>query len=233
MFRTACDNSVTTSAARQPTNSKPDHPEMPAGKPDLHQTRPGQPLSTAPPPRASGSSQPVTTALPPSARPNPCGTGRVIPLPTLATLEFAAAHIQSRVRGMARRQTRCAPNQTARIVCLAPPPRASGSSHPITTPHPSARSTPCGTGRVLALRQPATLELAALNISARPAARPPTPNTAPDPDMSKDTTCLAHTARSPTIPVPADDGDQYRVIVVRPGQPSAGLASHRPNVDPH
>jgi len=43
MFRTACDNSVTTSAARQPTNSKPDHPEMPAGKPDLHQTRPGQP----------------------------------------------------------------------------------------------------------------------------------------------------------------------------------------------
>jgi len=39
MFRTACDNSVTTSAARQPTNSKPDHLEMPAGKPDLHQTR--------------------------------------------------------------------------------------------------------------------------------------------------------------------------------------------------
>ncbi len=43
MFRTTCDNSVTTSAARQPTNSKPDHLEMPAGKPDLHQTRPGQP----------------------------------------------------------------------------------------------------------------------------------------------------------------------------------------------
>ena len=33
--------------------------------------------------------------------------------------------------------------------------------------------------------------------------------------------------------VPADDGDHYRVIIVRPGQPSAGPASHRPNVDPH
>ena len=76
---------------------------MPAGKPDLHQTRPGQPLSTAPPPRANRSSQTVTTARPPSARPNPCGTDRVIPLRTLATLGLAAAHIQSRVRRMARR----------------------------------------------------------------------------------------------------------------------------------
>jgi hypothetical protein len=33
--------------------------------------------------------------------------------------------------------------------------------------------------------------------------------------------------------VPADDGDHYRVIIVRPGQPSAGPASHRPNADPH
>jgi hypothetical protein len=40
MFRTTCDNSVTTSAARQPTNSKPEHLEMPTGKPDLPQTRP-------------------------------------------------------------------------------------------------------------------------------------------------------------------------------------------------
>jgi hypothetical protein len=33
--------------------------------------------------------------------------------------------------------------------------------------------------------------------------------------------------------MPADDGDQDRVIVVvRPGQPSAGLASHRLNVNP-
>ena len=30
----------------------------------------------------------------------------------------------------------------------------------------------------------------------------------------------------------ADNGDQYRVIVVRPGQPSAGLTKHRVNVDP-
>jgi len=71
---------------------------------------------------------------------------------------------------------------------------------------------PCGTGRVLALRQLATLELAARNISARPQRGPP-PITAPDPDMSKLTTCPAHTARSPTIPTPADDGDH---IVVRP-----------------
>ena len=115
---------------------------MPAGKPDVHQTRPGQPLSTAPPPRARGSSQTVTTARPPSARPNPCGTGRVIPL-RHPTLGFGAAHIQSRVRGM-------------------------------------------------------------------------------DPP-----------ARSRNIPMPADDGDQDRVIVVvRPGQPSAGLASHRLNLNP-
>jgi hypothetical protein len=32
--------------------------------------------------------------------------------------------------------------------------------------------------------------------------------------------------------MPADDGDQDRVTVVRPGQPSAGLASHRQNVNP-
>lgn len=33
-------------------------------------------------------------------------------------------------------------------------------------------------------------------------------------------------------PLPADDGDQDRVIVVRPGQPAAGLASHRLNLNP-
>src|SRR4029078_4491459 len=43
MFRTACDNSVTTSAARQLTHSKPDHLEIPARTTDLHHTRPGQP----------------------------------------------------------------------------------------------------------------------------------------------------------------------------------------------
>jgi hypothetical protein len=88
---------------------------------------------------------------------------------------------------------------------------------------------PCGTRRVIPLRQLATLELAALNISARPAARPATPFTAPDPAMSEVTTCPAHTARSPTMPMPADDGDQYRVA---PGSPLPGPASHRPNVDP-
>jgi hypothetical protein len=39
-------------------------------------------------------------------------------------------------------------------------------------------------------------------------------------------------ARSPNIPMPADDGDQDRVIVVRPGQPAAGLASHTLNINP-
>jgi len=77
-----------------------------------------------------------------------------------------------------------------------------------------------------------TLVVAALTISPTSVAWP-TPITAPDPDMSKVTTCAAHTARSPTIPMPAGDGDHYRVIIVRPGQPSAGPASHRPNVDPH
>src|SRR5262245_26029764 len=33
-------------------------------------------------------------------------------------------------------------------------------------------------------------------------------------------------------PHASDDGDQDRVIVVRLGQPSAGPASHRPNVNP-
>ena len=50
MFRAACDNSVTTSAARQPTHSKPAHPEMPTSLPGLHQTRPDMSkVTTAPP----------------------------------------------------------------------------------------------------------------------------------------------------------------------------------------
>jgi len=143
MFRTACDNSVTTSAASQPTHSKPDHVEMPAGTTDLHQTRPGQPLSTAPPPRASGSSQTVTTTLPPSARPNP----------------------------LRHRPCHSPPHTRDSRTCRRP--------HSV----PRARHGP--------------------------------------------------PARSRNIPMPADDGDQDRVIVVvRPGQPSAGLASHRLNVNP-
>jgi hypothetical protein len=50
MFRATCDKRVTTSAARQPTTSKPDHLEMPAGKPDVHPHQTAPTLSTAPPP---------------------------------------------------------------------------------------------------------------------------------------------------------------------------------------
>jgi hypothetical protein len=94
--------------------------------------------------------------------------------------------------------------------------------------------TPCGTGRALALRQLGTLELAALNISAHSAARlGPTdsPPLTPTCRRSRPAPPTQH-AHQPS-PMPADDADQNRVIVVRPGQPSAGLASHRPNVDPH
>lgn len=39
-------------------------------------------------------------------------------------------------------------------------------------------------------------------------------------------------ARSRDIPMPADHGDHDRVIVIRPAQPAAGLASHRPKINP-
>jgi hypothetical protein len=71
----------------------------------------------------------------------------------------------------ARQQTRFAPNKTGPTLATAPPPRASGSSQPITTPLPSAPT--CGTGHVIPLRTLATSELAALNISARPQRGPP------------------------------------------------------------
>jgi hypothetical protein len=44
----------------------------------------------------------------------------------------------------------------------------------------------------------------------------------PDPDMSKVTTRPAHTARPPTIPMPADDGDQHRVLVAADDSPLSG-----------
>ena len=77
MFCATCDNSVTTSPARQLTNSKSQHPEIPAGNTDSHQTSPRQPSPLPRHRNASGSSQPITMALP--SAPHPCGTGRVSP----------------------------------------------------------------------------------------------------------------------------------------------------------
>ena len=96
----------------------------------------------------------------------------------------------------------------------------------IRTPHP------CGTGRALALRQFATLDFAALNhqCTFRRVAHTDAPP--PDPDMSKVTTCAANADPHAPCLCQADDADQYRVIVAAPGQPSAGLASHLPNVAP-
>ena len=90
--------------------------------------------------------------------------------------------------------------------------------------HPHA--PPLRHPRVQAVRPLATLALAPLNISARPQ-RAPTPISAPDPDTSTVTTRPAHTARPPTIPMPADDGDQYRVLVVADDSPLPGP----PNID--
>src|SRR6476659_2390075 len=123
------------------------------------------------------------------------------------------------------------------------PDRANPSPHPTTarqrliatdphipairTPHP-----PAAPSRVIPLRHLATLELADLNISARPAARPHTdsPPLTPTCRRSRPAPPTQH-AHQPCL-CAADNGDQYRVIVVRPGQPSAGLAKHRVNVDP-
>ena len=88
MFRATCDKRVTTSAARQPTNSKPAHLEMPAGKPDVHQTRPRQSCALPHHPRqrlmATHHDSPFIGIA------NPCGTGRVLAVRQLATLELAA-----------------------------------------------------------------------------------------------------------------------------------------------
>ena len=98
MFRTTCDNRVTTSAARQPTNSKPAHPEMPAGKPDMHQTRP---LESCALPHHRAPAAHRNPSRPPFHRhPHPCGTGRVLALSQLATLEPAALNISARPPGL-------------------------------------------------------------------------------------------------------------------------------------
>jgi hypothetical protein len=99
---------------------------------------------------------------------------------------------------MARRQARFAPNQTAPTPLHCP----TTTRQRLIAPHHGSPSigipNPCGTGRVLALRQRATLELAELNIGARPQRGPPHRFTAPDPDTSKVATRAAHTARPPT-----------------------------------
>ena len=110
----------------------------------------------------------------------------------------------------------------------APAAHRRSSRHPF---HPHA-PPPAALNRVIPLRQLATLELADLNISARPAARPHTdsPPLTPTCRRSRPAPPTQH-AHQPCL-CAADNGDQYRVIVVRPGQPSAGLAKHRVNVDP-
>ena len=75
MFRATCDKRRDNVAARHPTHSKPGIPKCPPASPIC--TKPDRANPLHPTPRASGSSHPITTALP-SARPNPCGTGRVL-----------------------------------------------------------------------------------------------------------------------------------------------------------
>jgi len=74
----------------------------------------------------------------------------------------------------------------------APAARSNPSRHPFH-PHPPGRDRPCYFHPTLT-----TLVVAALTISPTSVAWP-TPITAPDPDMSKVTTCAANTARPPTI----------------------------------
>ena len=91
MFRTTCDKRVTTSAARQPTNSKPAHLEMPAGKPDVHQTRP---LQSWPGPTTARQRRIATHHDPPSIGiPTPAAPAVCCALSQLATLEPAALNI--------------------------------------------------------------------------------------------------------------------------------------------
>jgi len=77
MFRTNCDKRVTTSAARQPTHSKPEHPEMPTGKPDMHHTRPRQSCALPHHRTPAAHRNPSDS---PSVSTHPRGTRHVIPL---------------------------------------------------------------------------------------------------------------------------------------------------------
>ena len=117
--------------------------------------------------------------------------------------------------------------------CRAPPPRASGSSQPITTPPSIGIPTPCG-NRPCSSTAPIRYARACRpqHQCASRGAGPHT-NHRHRPDMPKVTTCPAHTARPPTMPMP---GRRQRPIPShrrRPGQPSAGPAKHKLKVDPH
>ena len=116
---------------------------------------------------------------------------------------------QTRPCRNARRHNRFAPNQTGPTPLHSP---TTARQQLIANRHPSARPNPFGTAR-------STPHTRDARICRRPHSVPRARHGPP--------------ARSRNIPMPADDGDQDRVIVVvRPGQPSAGLASHRLNVNP-
>jgi len=86
------------------------------------------------------------------------------------------------------------PDRSNRAV---PHPRAPAAHrNPSRHPLPSASLPPAATGRVLALRQFATLELAARNISARPAAR--APHQSPPPPRHAEGHDLPRPHRTPT-----------------------------------
>jgi hypothetical protein len=96
MFRTTCDKRVTTSAARQPTNSKPEHLEMPAGKSPMC-TKPNR--SNRVPCPTSARQRLIATPItaPPSIGiPNPGGTGRVLALRQLGASRSVAPHTNHR-----------------------------------------------------------------------------------------------------------------------------------------
>jgi hypothetical protein len=128
--------------------------------------------------------------------------------------------------------TKCPPtcpvcNQTRpRQPSPLPHPRhASRSSHPITTALPSASPPPAAPIRVIPLPTRHSRACRPQDQCASPAWPHTAP--APHPGMSKVTTRPAHPARSPTLPMRADDGDQYRVIVAPddsplPGSPAIG-----------
>ena len=102
MFRATCDKRVTTSAARQPNNSKAQHPECPPGTSRFAPNQSAPTLATAPSPRASGSPQPITTALDHPHAP-PVRHRSVSFHSALSRLPDLAPSNQSRVRGMAHR----------------------------------------------------------------------------------------------------------------------------------
>src|SRR6185312_8693852 len=95
----------------------------------------------------------------------------------------------------------------------APAAHRNPSRHPFHRhPHP-LRDRPChsSTNSRLSHLRPST------SVHVRSVA--PTPIAAPNPNMSKVTTAPP---TQHTMPMPADDGDQYRVLVVAPDSPLPG-----------